>query len=96
MFPGDECEGGIGVVDEFCECVEGSGDGTGGDGSGDGSGGDGTSDVSEGDHILFIHPKEKWMVRKIEKVTGQKIKEIYQLELLLFQAFFGFELSYRG
>ena len=44
------------MVDEFCECVEGSGEGTGGDGSGDGSGGDGTSDVSERDHILFIHP----------------------------------------
>ena len=38
VFPGDECEGGIGVVDEFCECVDGSGDGSGGDGSG----GDGT------------------------------------------------------
>ena len=50
MFPGDECEEGEGLIDEFCECIVGEGSG------GDGHGGDGTSGVSERNHVLSIHP----------------------------------------
>ncbi len=30
-----------------------------------------------GDAILFIHPKERWMVRKLEKTLGLEIKEAH-------------------
>ncbi|WDP85001.1 MAG: DEAD/DEAH box helicase [Desulfobacter sp.] len=30
-----------------------------------------------GDAILFIHPKERWMVRKLENATSQKINEVH-------------------
>ena len=50
MFPGDECEEGKGLIDEFCECIVGEGSG------GDGHGGDGTSGLSERNHVLSIHP----------------------------------------
>lgn len=30
-----------------------------------------------GDAILFIHPKERWMVRKLEKALGREIKEVH-------------------
>ncbi|MCG8687506.1 MAG: DEAD/DEAH box helicase [Desulfobacterales bacterium] len=29
-----------------------------------------------GDALLFVHPKERWMIRKLEKATGQKIEQI--------------------
>jgi hypothetical protein len=81
VFPGDECDEGMGVVDEFCECVDGSGDGSGGDGSGgDGSGGDGTSDVSEGDHILFIHPNPTTGQLRVVSSMGVGNLKVYAMD----------------
>ncbi|MCG8637002.1 MAG: DEAD/DEAH box helicase [Desulfobacterales bacterium] len=31
----------------------------------------------KGDALLFIYPKERWMVRKLEKATGQKIEQTH-------------------
>ncbi len=31
----------------------------------------------KGDALMLIYPKERWMIRKLEKATGQKIEEIH-------------------
>jgi hypothetical protein len=81
VFPGDACEEDTGVVDEFCECVDGSGEGSGGDGSGgDGSGGDGTSGVSERDHILFIHPNPTTGSLRVVSSMGMGTLKVFAMD----------------
>ena len=71
VFPGDECEDGTGVVDEFCECVEGSGDG---------SGGDGTSAVSEQDFRLFIHPNPTTGQLRVVSSMGMGTMKVFAMD----------------